>query len=254
MSSTTKERRDNTISARVTDETNDIVDDLAEKKEDSKSNVVRRLLLEGLESREREQQETNETDDTDDDRAADRSVSALTVLGIVSIALAPTMLATGQIVVGGVLSMVAGVYGILWATATDHVVEDAIADGRSKVQEAGGLLGFFLTALREDRVIDDPDTLLERLTNAHYPAYAILLIAAVVMSPVVAVVALGRTDAFISIAGVGPVLGFTVFIIALLLASVFLLGVSTFAMLSVMDSDTVSAPTGDETGADIDPE
>lgn len=262
-----KQTRGKTVSARVTDETNDIVDELAEQQEDSKSNVVRRLLLDGLETREREQQEMGETDDTDDDRAGGRSVSALTILGVVSIALAPTMLASGQIAAGALLSMVAGVYALLWVTATDVVVEEALAGARAEVRRAGGLIALFRSVLSsyraaapaavafvrdvitEDHVVEEPETFVERLTYADVLALVFGAAGLVLMAPLYLGFQLGYDQLIVDALGVTGLLAVLVVFTLLAYVYVFLFGISAIASLAVMTAEDDATEAGAGAGA-----
>lgn len=239
------------ISSRVDPETREELTEVAEAEDRTKSEMIEKYVKRGIDNWEGE-----------DDRAADRSVSALTILGVVSFALAPTLLASGQIAAGALLSMVAGVYALLWVTATDVVVEEAIAGARSELREAGGVIALFRSARKdrigvvallkkvfsEDRVVEEPQTLVERLTYADVLGFVFGGLAIVLATPLVVGVRLGYTDAIVqSLGGVGFLLYFVV-ILALAYLFTILFGISALASLAVVTSSSVSSPAEVEAG------
>lgn len=236
-----KKRRDVPLSGRVSPETKETLTEMAEERGESTSAVFRELLQESLES------------EDEDDRVSGRSVSALTILGVVSIALAPTMLAVGQVVVGGVLSMLAGIYGLLWVTATDVVVEEAIADARDELREAGGVVALFRTAFREDRVVEDPETLVERLTYGDVLAFFVFSFLLVLSLPMVAAYYLGYMEPLVQwLGGVGA-LAYVVALVGLAYLGVLLFGLSSIASLAVVTASGGPTPA-DDTSSDVDAE
>ena len=137
-----------TLSARVAVDTDEKVESLAEELGARKSDVLRRAIVEYLEG---------------EDTSPTRSPSPLALLGVVALAIAPTLLATGYTLVGGVAGVVAATYALLWVTAYDALVEERLGTARAELREVGGVVGFFRTVMYEDRAVDDPETHVERL-------------------------------------------------------------------------------------------
>ena len=148
-----------TLSARVAVDTDEKVESLAEELGARKSDVLRRAIVEYLEG---------------EDTSPSRSPSPLAFLGVVALAIAPTLLATGYTNVGGIAAGVGVGYALLWVTAYDTLVEERIADAHDKLADVGGVVGFFRYVIDDDTV-EDPDTAVERAANLDTLAFGFLV-------------------------------------------------------------------------------
>ena len=137
------------VTARVPEPLKDKIEGLAEETGNSKSAMTKELIKSGIERREADADEA--------DAHHGRSASPLTILGVAAIVVSPTLLATGYTGVGAVFSMIGAVYALLWVTAYDSVVEEALDAARDELREVGGVIGFFRYVMSEHRV-EEPDT------------------------------------------------------------------------------------------------
>jgi len=144
-----------TLAVRAPRDWYDEVDDHAEERGISKSDVLRRATKAYL--------------DDKSNNSVSRAASPLALLGVICLAVAPTLLATGYVLVGALAGVVAAAYVLLWVTATDVLVEEALGTAREELQAVGGVRGFFRAVIFEDRVVDDPETLVERSWSARAP-------------------------------------------------------------------------------------
>jgi len=160
-------------------------------------------------------------------------VSPLALLGVVSLAIAPTLLATGYTLVGGAAGVVAAVYVLLWVTATDHLLESWLGTARDELRAVGGVRGFFRTVIYEDRVVDDPETLVERLTYADVAGAGLLTLVTVLGLPLLVAARLGLLRPTLEAIGSAGVLALLVGAGAVAYSGALLLAVSALATLAV---------------------
>jgi len=195
------------------------VDAHAEENGINKSDVLRRATEEYL--------------DAENDTSASRSPSPVALLGVVSLAIAPTLLATGYTLVGGLAGVVAATYVLLWVTATDHLLEEALGTARDELRAVGGVRGFFRAVIYEDRVVEEPETLVEHLTYADIAGGALLTVFSVLALVLALATNVGLlAPALEAIGGLG-VLALLVGLLVLAYGGALLLGVSALATLAV---------------------
>jgi hypothetical protein len=190
--------------------------------EENSSAFLRSVIVDGLDARERRRQ-----------KAVGQGVSPLALLGVGSLAGAPTLLATGYTLLGAIVGAVAAAYLLLWVTATDDLVEEALGSARAELRAVGGVSGFLRVLIFEDRVVDEPETLVEKLTYADVAAAGLVALATVLALPLWVATRVGLLEVAIEVVGGLGVLAFVAGLIVLVYASVFLLGVSAIATLAV---------------------
>ena len=213
-----------TLSGRVPADTYDEVEDLADDLDVRKSDLLRRATEDYLD------------DHGTDDRERGRSVSPLALIGVVALAIAPTLLATGYTTVGLTAGGVAAIYVLLWVTAYDVVVEDALGDARDELAEVGGVVGFFRFVMTDGRV-EEPDTVVERASNWDLLGYGLVIGAGVVLAPAAVLQRVGVLDAL----GATGALAYAVVALGLAYAGVLLLGVSAVASLALASTRTADS-------------
>jgi len=210
------------------------VEALAEENDIKKSDVLRRATEEYL--------------DEDDADSGARSTSSLTILGVVALAIAPTLLATGYTALGAGVGVVAAVYVLLWVTAYDVVLESALADARDELAEVGGVLGFFHYVIFEDRLVDDPDTLIERATYGDLVALGFGAAFILVGAPLAVLDHFGYTEAFVAALGPRGFLAYAAVVVVLLSLALFFFGIWALASLAIA-STRFFKPTDDPADA-----
>lgn len=201
------------------------VEALAEENDIKKSDVLRRATEEYL--------------DDEDDTARGRSVSPITIVGVVAIALAPTLLATGYTAAGVAAVGVAGLYLLLWLTAYDVVLEETLDDARRRVVD------FFRYVMFEDRLDDEPDGVVERATRADAVAIGVFSVGLLLAAPLVGLYYVGYIEAFV--AAIGPYGAFGYGVVLLLL---FYIGVTGLAIHAIASLAVATARSGEATPAD----
>jgi len=153
--------------------------------EENSSAFLRSVIVDGLDARERRRQ-----------KAVGQGVSPLALLGVGSLAGAPTLLATGYTLLGAIVGAVAAAYLLLWVTATDDLVEEALGSARAELRAVGGVSGFLRVLIFEDRVVDEPETVVERLTYADVVGAGLLtaftVLALPLAPPLALALAIGR--------------------------------------------------------------
>jgi predicted transcriptional regulator len=220
------EDNDQTLAGRVSQSVVDDVEAIAEEESSSKSTVVRRFVEQGIERHEAEEEATETAAESG------RSVSALALLGVVSLATAPTLLATGYTAAGGVAGAVAAIYVLLWVTATDVVVEEALGDARAELREAGGVVGFFRRVV-SDHHVEDPDTVVERAARLDIVAFGLLVGLGVVLLPLGVAAWVGVLGELLATVGSTAATAIATLVMALAYGVVVLMGVSAVASLAI---------------------
>jgi len=208
-----------TLAVRAPRDWYDEVDDHAEERGISKSDVLRRATKAYL--------------DDKSNNSVSRAASPLALLGVICLAVAPTLLATGYVLVGALAGLVAAAYVLLWVTATDVLVEEALRTAREELQAVGGVRGFFRTVIYEDRVVDDPETLVERLTYADVAGAGLLTLVTVLGLPLLVAARLGLLRPTLEAIGSAGVLALLVGAGAVAYSGALLLAVSALATLAV---------------------
>jgi hypothetical protein len=222
-----------TVSGKVPGRVTEGLDEEAEARGVSRSTVIREHLEDAV-------QEGEE----DTAAGAGRSVSALALLGVVSLAIAPTLLATGYTAAGGVAGAVAAIYVLLWVTATDVVVEEALGDARAELREAGGVRGFFRRVVT-DHHVEDPDTVVERAARLDIAAFGLLVGLAVVLLPLGVAAWVGVLGELLATVGSTGATAIAVLIMGLAYGFVVLMGVSAVASLAIASARTEAEPVDD---------
>jgi len=208
-----------TLACQVSQNRYDEVDDYADENGFNKSQVLRRALIEYFRE--------------DDETGAGRAVSPLALLGVICLAVAPTLLATGHVLVGALAGLVAAAWVLLWVTATDVLVEEALGTAREELQAVGGVRGFFRAVIYEDRVVDDPETLVERLTYADVAGAGLLTVVLLLGLPLLVAARLGLLGPTLEAIGSAGVLALLVGAGAVAYGGALLLAVSALATLAV---------------------
>ena len=218
------------LTGRVPEPLKEEVSDLSEEEQMSQSAMVRELIKDGLARREEE----------DGGRERGRSVSPLALVGVVALAIAPTLLATGYTAVGLVAGVVAAAYVLLWVTAYDVLVEDALGDARDELAEVGGVVGFFRYVMT-DGVVEEPDTVVERAANADLLSLGLFVAGLVVGAPAVVLARLGVLRGVLDAIGPTGVTVYLVVLVGLAYAGALMLGVSAVASLAIASTRTPDA-------------
>jgi hypothetical protein len=210
-----------TVTTRVPEPLVDEVEAKAEEEHRSRSEMTKLLVETGLEHYDEE------------DTAGGRAVSPLALLGVVSLAIAPTLLATGHTLVGGAAGVVVAVYALLWVTATDHLLEEWLGTARDELRAVGGVRGFFRAVIYEDRVVEEPETLVERLTRADIVGAGLLTVFTVLALPLALAARVGLLAPALEAIGSLGVLALLVGAVVLAYGGALLLGISAIATLAV---------------------
>ena len=223
------------LTARVPEEERDAVEDLADERAKSKSAMTRELVQRGLETID------------EDDRAPEpsRTASPLTILGVVAIAVAPTLLATGYTGLGVVLGLVAAVYALLWVTAYDTVLEERLDDARDELREVGGVVGFF-RYVAADHHVEEPDTVVERAARLDLVAQGLLVGLLAVLAPLAVAAYLGALEPLLAVIGATGATAIVLLVLALGYAAALLMGVSALASLAIASAATEDDDVVDE--------
>ena len=214
---------DRTLAGRVSQSVVDDVEEIAEEESASKSTVVRRFVEEGIERHKAEEQAK---------QRAGRPTSPLALVGVVSLATAPTLLATGHTEIGAVVGAVAAAYVLLWVTATDQIVEDALGDARDELREAGGVRAFFREVM-SDHPVEDPDTLVERAARLDLVAQGLLVGFLAVALPAATLAWAGVLDGVLAALGPSGVRAYILVLLVLGYGFVLLMSVSALATLAI---------------------
>lgn len=206
------------IPSRVREE----LEEEAEARGVSRSTVIREHLEAAV----------DDADEEEADPTPDRSASPLSLVGVVSLAIAPTLLATGYTAAGSVAGVVAAAYALLWVTATDVVVEEALGEARDELREAGGVFGFFRHAVA-DHPVEDPDTVVERAARLDMVGLGLLVGLLAVLLPLGVAGWVGVLGEAVATIGSAGVTAYVVLVVALGYAAAFVLGVSAVASLAI---------------------
>jgi len=225
-----------TLSAKVAVDTDERVESIAEDLGARKSDVLRRALSEYLEEEEM-------------DTSPSRSTSPLALLGVVALAIAPTLLATGYTLVGGAAGVVAATYAVLWVTAYDTLVEERLGTARDELRAAGGVVGFFRAVMYDDRAVEDPETPVERLTYADVAGVGVLTAVTLLALPLAAAAYVGVLPPALETIGGAGTLALAGLLVGLVYLGFGLLGLSALATLALADAGVVGTT---DTDADAD--
>lgn len=215
-----------TFSFRVDNDTAEAVEEYVEERGINRTDALRRATEEYIGKR-----EAYEPSDS-----SGGGVSSITIFGIVSMAIAPTLLATGYTVLGGFAAFVAATYLVLWATAYDVVLERRVGAIRDELGERGGLWSGFFRLMREDHPVDDPRSPIERAARFDTYAYALAVAGLLALLPLAALARLGYLEPFLSLIGTPGRIGILILIIGVAYGFAFLMGVSAIALLAIATS------------------
>lgn len=228
------------VNSRVPERIKEAIVEEAEQRGVSQSTVIREYMEDvySLEGEEGGAEETTE------DTGATRSVSPLALVGVVSLAIAPTLLSTGYTIAGGVAGVVAAAYVLLWVTATDVVVEEALGDARAELREAGGVVGFFRRVVT-DHHVEDPDTVVERAARLDILAFGLLTGLLVVLLPVGAAAWAGVLGEALAVVGSAGATAVLLVVLVVAYGAAVLMGVSAVASLAIASARTDRSDTVD---------
>ena len=231
------------VNSRVPERIKEAIAEEADRRGVSQSTVVREYMEDVYADPEAGE---GDGEDTADEPARGRSVSPLALVGVVSLAIAPTLLATGYTAAGGIAGAVAAAYVLLWVTATDVVVEEALGDARAELREAGGVVGFFRRVVT-DHHVEDPDTVVESAARLDIVALGLLVGLAAVLVPLGVAAWVGVLGGLLAAVGSVGATAILVLIMALAYGFVVLMGVSAVASLAIAsaraDADAVDTDT-----------
>jgi len=246
------------VTARMPESLKQEVEEVAEERGMSRSATVKQLVRDGME---REEVET--------ELAAAKATSALTLLGVVSIVLAPTLLAVGVTLPGVFLSIVAATYTLLWVTGYDSKISEHVAAARRELSEGGGFYGFFklfvADAKREyseannvvgfvkvvwkkwkgSHDIQDPDSPVERAARVDLYIPIVAVVFFLVSLPALGAVMLGEVEAFVGLFDSTSALIYLLLTFGTAYSMVILLGISavaSIALVSARSEDPSSDP------------
>lgn len=225
---------------RLENDTAEDVKKYVEERGVKKSDVLRRATKEYIDEQAGE--------DTQPDPR--RSVSPVTVMGVVAIAVAPTLLATGYTGLGIGLGAVAAVYALLWVTAYDVVLGRHLDTVRDELGDVGGVVGFF-QLMREDHPVEDPDTLVERAARADLWALGLITSGLVVVTPMYVAAQFGYFEPFLAAIGTAGALGIGLFVVVVVYGFVFLMGLSALATLALATAREGRPAPADDESADV---
>lgn len=233
------------VNSRVPERIKEAIVEEAEQRGVSQSTVIREYMEDvySLEGEEGDAEGEN-AEETTEDTGATRSVSPLALVGVVSLAIAPTLLSTGYTIAGGVAGVVAAAYVLLWVTATDVVVEEALGDARAELREAGGVVGFFRRVVT-DHHVEDPDTVVERAARLDILAFGLLTGLLAVLLPVGAAAWAGVLGEALAVVGSAGATAVLLVVLVVAYGAAVLMGVSAVASLAIASARTDRTDTVD---------
>ena len=229
------------LSGRVPEPLKEKVEELAEEREMSRSAMTRELIKDGIEEIENEQAAQSNRP---------RSVSPLTILGVVAIAVAPTLLATGYTGLGIAFGAVGAVYALLWVTAYDLALERYLDGVRDQLDDAGGVVGFF-RLMWFDHHVEDPDTIVERAARLDLYAPIAGGLALLVGGAAVVLYSLGYFAAVAGVIGPWGVFGWGLLVLGFAYLFAVMLAISALASIAIATaaSSTPAADAGTDPDA-----
>jgi hypothetical protein len=227
-----------TLSGRVPVPVKERINEMAEEREISQSMMMREIVQEGIEYKEA---------DTDAGQPTRSGASPITIFGVVALAVAPTLLATGYTALGAVIGVFAAVYALLWATALDIVLEEYVGNARQKLRRAGGLVGFF-QLMRSDHPVEDPSTPVERAARLDLWGLISAGVIVIVLLPFAAFYYMGHLELVLSLLPTWSIWSVIITVGILAHAVIILLGISTIATVAITTARGTAA--ADETAAE----
>jgi hypothetical protein len=171
-------------------------------------------------------------DGDEEDQPPRSGASPITILGVVALAVAPTLLATGYTALGAVVGVFAAVYALLWATAYDVVLQEHVGNARQKLRRAGGLVGFF-QLMRSDHPVEDPSTPVERAARLDLWGLVSAGVIVIVLSPFAAFYYMGHLELVLSLLPTWSIWSVIITVGVLAHAVIILLGISTIATVAI---------------------
>jgi uncharacterized membrane protein len=177
--------------------------------------------------------ETIDEDDNEPERH--RSTSPITILAIVAIAVAPTLLVTGHIAAATIFFAIPAMSALLWITGYDEVLQEKFSTIRD----------FFLV-MWFDHHVENPDNVVERAARLDLYAPVALVLSALVGGVGVALQYLGYLDVVLAVIGPWGALGWALLVVGLMYLFALMLGISAIATVAVAtsrsDADVVEDP------------
>lgn len=252
MSTEQTEKKRTTLS--LPHEVVDEIDEYAEETHvNTRSKAVELIARAQLEEDE-EDGGGDEDDATEEDHrstASGRSASAVTILGVLALALGPTFLSTGYTGLGVVASSIGATYALLWATAYDLVLARKYDDVRAELGEAGGVVGFFRVMWAKwegTHHVEDPNTPVERAARLELYAPVLSGVGVLVSSPVL--VALYLLDygpaRVIDLLGVSGALWYLTLVVGLVYIIGLVIGISSIATIAIATAREPKPTPADE--------
>ena len=212
-----------TLSGRVPEPVKERIEEMAEERGMSQSMMMREILKEGIEYKDA---------DTEPGQPTRSGASPVTIFGVVALAVAPTLLATGYTALGAVVGVFAAVYALLWATALDVILEEHVGNARQKLRRAGGLVGFF-QLMRSDHPVEDPGTPVERAARLQLWALVLVGFIVILLSPFAAFYYIGQLELVLGLLPAWTLWSVIIAVGILAYAVPILLGISAIATVAI---------------------
>ena len=213
---------DHTVGGRVSEDVAEDLDELADELGKSKSALVREMVEEGLGRREHHIEPPDE-----------RGVPPFAILAFLNLGVATALIATER-AVGGLAVGITGVFfATLWLLGADTVASEFASAVKTRV----------VSSLYDDRLVEDPETLVERLTYADVAGVGVLTVTVLLGLPVVVAAYLGVLTPALETIGGGGALAFAGLLVGLGYLGAGLIGVSAVATLALASAGVVGTPS-----------
>jgi hypothetical protein len=171
-------------------------------------------------------------DGDEEDQPPRSGASPVTIFGVVALAVAPTLLATGYTALGAVVGVFAAVYALLWATALDIVLEEYVGNARQKLRRAGGLVGFF-QLMRSEHPIEDPSTPVERAARLDRWGRVSGVFSVILLAALVAFYYIGYLELVLSLLPTWSIWWVIIMVPVLAYGGAILMGISAIATVAI---------------------
>jgi len=199
---------------RLENDTAEEVKRYVEERDLKKSDVLRRATKQYID------EQTGE-----DTQRTQRSASPITILAIVAIAVAPTLLVTGHIAAATIFFAIPAMSALLWITGYDEVLQEKFSNIRD----------FFLV-MWFDHLVEDPDNVVERAARLDLYAPVALVLSALVGGVGVVLQYLGYLDVVLAVIGPWGALGWALLLVGLMYLFAVMLGISAIATVAIATS------------------
>ena len=208
---------------RLENDTAEDVKKYVEERGVKKSDVLRRATKEYID------EQTGE-----DTQRTQRSTSTLTILAIVAIAVAPTLLVTGHIAAATIFFAIPAMSALLWITGYDQVLQEKFSNIRD----------FFLL-MWFDHHVEDPDNVVERAARLDLYAPVAGGLGLLVGGAAVVLQYLGYLDVVLAVIGPWGAFGWALLLVGLMYLFAVMLVISAIATVAIATSRS-----GDDVGVD----